>query len=387
MSRITPLPADWTTWDLARKRAARQERDARASALTADLNAMSRDDTAELRTINDDLEAMSQVSAGALRHVTPRAAGPSAPQRHGRGPSPWAGAIDMGALGMRALDPSGALQLGSAVRREPVGLGQQNLSLLDIIPMAPPLVGTDSFQYLRQTTRTNNAAAVARYGIKPESVIDLVKVSDTVQTIATISEPIPRDYLSDVERLATFIEGEFVFMVREEVEQQFLVGNGTAPNLSGILDQSGLQTQAKGADPVPDAVLKAMTKVRVNARREPTHVVMHPNDWEDVALLRTADGSYVFGAPGADTPKRMWNLPVILTTGITQNTALVGDFTGSITGFEAEGVRVDWHDGVPVTIAAVDTDAFRTNTMVLRAETRVGLAVLMPASFCSVTSI
>ena len=41
-----------------------------------------------------------------------------------------------------------------------------------------------------------------------------------------------------------------------------LSGSGTGQNLLGIYNTSGIQTQAKGADTIPDAIRKAITKAR-----------------------------------------------------------------------------------------------------------------------------
>ncbi len=178
-------------------------------------------------------------------------------------------------------------------------------------------------------------------------------------------------------------------MVAEAIETQTLTGDGNAPNLAGILNVSGVQAQAKGGDPVPDAIHKAMTKIRVGASKaEPTHVVLHPNDWEGIALLRTADGEYIWGPPSGTGPMTVHGLPVILTLGLTEGTGLVGAFSEeNLYVVERESVRIEWTGSVPTTVSSVDTSTFHTSQTVFRAEARVGLAVSRPSAFCTVTGI
>lgn len=237
---------------------------------------------------------------------------------------------------------------------------------------------SNAITYMEETTFTNAAVEVAEGDPKPESALDFTLRTDAVRKIATWI-PVTDEMLDDVPMMESYVRERLAFMVRQREELQLLVGNGTAPNISGILDRPTIQTQAKGADPTPDAVYKAMTKVRVIGGAEPTAYVTHPNDWQDIRLLRTADGIYIWGSPADAGPERIWGLTVRQTTAITENTGLVGAFRPFAQVFRRSGITVE---------LTRDYDTYRTsNKVLLIAESRLALAVYRPTAFCTVTGI
>lgn len=238
----------------------------------------------------------------------------------------------------------------------------------------------NTITYMEETTVTNNAAEVDEAGLKPESALAYTERTENVRKIATWI-PATKELLDDVPAMRSIIEGRLMFMVRRREEQQLLTGDGTAPNISGILDRS-IQTQAKGTDPTPDAIYKAMTKIRTGVGSigsEPTAVVFHPNDWQDIRLLRTSNDVYIFGPPSDAGIERIWGLPIRQTTAMTENTALVGAFRPDAQIFRRSGIEV--------TISTEHSDYFVYNKVAILAEERLALAVYRPKAFCSVTGI
>lgn len=255
-----------------------------------------------------------------------------------------------------------------------VDFATRPIEVIDLFPMGETTA--TSIVYMEETTFTNAAVEVAEGAAKPEATLALTERTEPVRKIA-VWLPVTDEQLEDVPQARSYIENRLGFMVRQRLDGQLLVGSGVAPNISGILNRSGIQTQAKGADPTPDAVYKAMTKIRTVAFSEANAAVFHPNDWQEIRLLRTADGLYIWGNPADAGPERIWGLAVAQSTALTENTGLVGDFRQS---------EVVMRKGLTVQVGFINDD-FQKNRQSVRAELRAALAVYRPAAFCTVTGI
>lgn len=253
---------------------------------------------------------------------------------------------------------------------------QRPVQVIDLIP--GNTTNQSSVVYMSETTFTNNAAEASEGGAFGEAALALTEVSSPVRKIAVFL-PVTDEQLEDVAQVQGYINNRLTFMLRQRLDGQIMVGDGTAPNLSGIDDRGGIQTQAKGADPVPDAIYKAMTKVRVTGRANPTAVVMHSNDWQEVRLLRTADGVYIWGSPSETGPAMMWGLPVVLCEAITEGNAYVGDY--------ATHCQLSIRRNVTVLISNSHSDYFVKGKQAIRADLRASLEVFREAAFCKVTGI
>jgi HK97 family phage major capsid protein len=75
----------------------------------------------------------------------------------------------------------------------------------------------------------------------------LTERSETVRSIGS-SIPVTDEQLEDVEGIQSYLDQRLGSAVRQRLDNQILNGDGNAPNLTGILNKAGIQTQAKAAD-------------------------------------------------------------------------------------------------------------------------------------------
>jgi len=250
------------------------------------------------------------------------------------------------------------------------------VQVTDIIPQT--VTGQAAVVYMEETTVTNNAAETDEGGAYPESALALTEQSSTVRKITTFI-PVTDEQLADEPQAEGYLNRRLPFLLRQRLDSQILSGNGTAPNLRGLLNVVGIQTQAKGTDPIPDAVYKAMVKVRVTGRAMPNAVIFNPFDWQIVRLLRTADGLYIWGNPSEAGPERIWGLQVTQGDVLAQGTAIVGDFAN----FSELAVR----QGLEVKVSDSHDDYFVKGKLAIRADMRAALLWYRPAAFCSITGV
>lgn len=261
-----------------------------------------------------------------------------------------------------------------------VDFATRPVQVTDIVP--DTTTGQAAVVYMEETTfgtgGVGDAAERAEGTAYPETTLELTEQSSTVRKVSVFI-PVTDEQLEDEPQARGYLNNRLPFMLRQRLDGQILNGNGTAPNLRGILNVAGIQTQARGTDPIPDAVYKAMVLVRVTGRAMPNAVVFNPFDWQSVRLLRTSDGLYIWGNPSEAGPERIWGLQVTQGDVLAQGSALVGDFAN----FSELAVR----RGIDVQVSNSHADFFINGKQAMRADLRAALVWYRPAAFCQITGI
>jgi len=290
-----------------------------------------------------------------------------------------------GAVELRKPDFKALLTTADGAPQPALIPGQQLLNFqAATIAALIPQGGTDgnTIRYIRETTATNAADTVAEGALKPESALGLAQVDEPVRKIATLL-PVTDEMLEDEAQIRAYIDNRLRLFVEIAEDDQLLNGTGVAPDLTGLLNRTGLAAAvAVGADPDTgaDAVFRQLTAIRVGSFLEPTGIVMNPGDWATFRLARDGNGNYFGGGPftGA-APDNLWGLQVVQTTRMAAGTALVGAFNTAAQIFRRGGIVVDATNS--------HADNFARNITTIRAEERLALAVYRPSAFGTVTGL
>lgn len=302
---------------------------------------------------------------------------------------PFNTGIDLKAL----ITGASATSAGAAVRNDfysPLTdlVGERPNRITDVITKGT--TGSDTVEYVRVTGKTNNAAPFAETtnvtssAIKAESALALEVVSTTVKTIAHWI-PITRRAAADAPQVRTMVDNFLRYGIEEELEDQIISGAGTGENFTGIVNTSNVQTQdatVGGGGHAIDSVLQAISKVRWTGLREPTAIAIHPNDWYSTSFLlkKDSDQRYLIGDPraSADQMNQLWGLRVIVSSALTENQAIVGDFRQAVLWVRS-GIRLYMTDS--------HSDFFVRNVLVILAEMEAAFGVLDPQAFCLVNNV
>lgn len=292
-------------------------------------------------------------------------------------------AKNMAPGGAKALAPSGTtLEPLGLTNTTPFTLGKLPNSLLDVLRVEQH--NSPGYGYLRQVTRTNNAAPVAEGATKPTSVYGVTRIEDKLEVVAHLSEPVQQYWLSDNTSLQTFIQTELIYGLRSAVENQILNGSGVDPQLSGILATSGIQVQAAIMDSVEPTQVNMIETLRSAIKQAEVAgynadlIVLSANDWFWIEGLKDADGRYLldYGLGGDRANRKLLGAQVVTVPGLAAGTGLVLDRT-------VLNVDTD-HDGIQIAWAAVGTD-FETNNIRARVEGRFNVSVTAPMGVVKVT--
>lgn len=284
----------------------------------------------------------------------------------------------IGTSGSHAFAPVGSPTWNSAAAR------RMQFFLRDLIPVVS--TGLQSVPYIRELSALANeggASAVSEASAKPEVTQQFETDDAPIRKIAAWIQVTEEAY-ADAPTLRGYVDTRLAYMLQVREEALLLAGNGTAPNIKGITSFTDVQTQAAINDDLAGTIGLAIGKVEnvdgmadgvaINPTTFWTGVVERHSTWMDGQTQTGAAGS---GLPFGAVPSTLFGLPTVRTRVLGANKALVGCYQIGATIFERMGT----------TVKSTDSHAslFISNTLVVLAEKRTGLAVHRPDFFVDTT--
>ena len=239
---------------------------------------------------------------------------------------------------------------------------------------------SNAIEFTKEASFTNSAAEAAEGAQKAESALTWSLVNMPVSTVAHWIK-ISKQLAADAPALAAYVNTRMRYGVNQKVDTQLVVGDGTAPNISGTYDTGNFT--AHGYSNATIAAISTTFKKLVLIRKviadlyaagyPADAIVLNPADWAtiEIELFTTAAGQTLYSVNDAGQA-RLFGLPVIQAIGMAADTFQVGRFSEAYIIYNREGVVVEMSDS--------DGDNFQKNLVTLRAERRLALATEKPAA-------
>lgn len=235
--------------------------------------------------------------------------------------------------------------------------------LLDILPSRPTI--SDSVEYVKLSV-TGDAAEQEQEG-DTKAELDFDGSLDTAN-IVTIAgwTAVSKQVLADNNALQAAIDRVIRQKVLSRLENRIINGTGGQGKIDGLLNQATVFVPTIG-DNTPDVIGEALTTLDTYGYR-PNLVVVHPLDFfQNVQIVKDADGNYIFGSPSAPQTPNMWNTTIVRTPAMPRGTGMVLD-TSTTTVLDREQMSV--------VLSNSHADFFVRNLVAILGEMRAGLEVI-----------
>lgn len=255
------------------------------------------------------------------------------------------------AAGITDLDDLYLVQ-GSQMLPGVANLPLRQLHVRDLMNIVQTTAG--QIEFVQQTGFTNNSDTVARRDSDPSTASAATQNDITVdrvsRPIADIEAhlPYPRIALSDTPAVAGFVESQLTDGLLNVEDTQILYGSGLSPNMMGIMSESNCGSfdwsDGEVGDNKADALMRAILAAMV-AQYQVDGIVMHPNDWAAIAMLKDENNQYLInGVHLAGQMPTLWGKPVVLSVAMNSGEALVGAFRSAATYYLRQDATIQVFD-------------------------------------------
>lgn len=197
-------------------------------------------------------------------------------------------------------------------------------------------VGFTNKMYVQWAEMANNdpgtAGMTAEGAAKTQEDFDVNEKSAKVEKVTAYTK-VSLEMLDDVDFIKAEIENNLMELIALKADSQILLGNGSTPNLNGIVTTATAYSAGSFADQILsanhfDALLSAVTQVAVG-NFNVTDIVLNPVDYALMLSAKSSTAEYVNSQLFVlqNGKATFMGIPIVTNNGVTAGSFLVGDFS------------------------------------------------------------
>lgn len=258
----------------------------------------------------------------------------------------------------------------------------RKVHMRDILP-GGTLGAGNSFTFMRENGKgEGDPAPVVEGATKAQFDLDLIESTVQIETIAGWLR-ISRKMLNNVPGMISYLQQRLPEKFLNVLDAQILYGNGTTPNLKGILTAGNfVNSGATAAAPLIEKIIEDVSLLEDTYERDANGVLLRPKDYYSFFLNKAA-GSGEYDLPQGVTfvngQLYVLGIPVWASTAINSPDYIVGDFDMGAQLLTQEGMRIEF--------AEQDGNNFTQNKVTVRIEGNYALPVYGPDYFIKGSSV
>lgn len=241
----------------------------------------------------------------------------------------------------------------------------------------------NTYTFMRENGNGEGAIApVAEGASKSQFDLDLVEATVNVETIAGWLR-VTRKAMNNIPGFVSFLQARLPEKFQRALDAQILYGNGTTPNLKGILTAGNfVASTAVASQKLIEKLIDDVATLEDTYERDATGILLRPTDYYGF-FKNKASGSGEYDLPEGVTFVNgqlfLFGIPVYASTAITAPDYVVGDFDMGAQLLTQEGMRIEFfeQDGTNV----------RENKVTVRIEGNYALPVYGPDYFIRGSSV
>ena len=248
----------------------------------------------------------------------------------------------------------------------------RKLHIRSLLPTG--VMSTSAVHYLQETGSEGSVNSWAdNSGSKPQIDFDLTEEVAPSEFIAGYLR-ITRKALDDISAMRSYLQSRLLESYLDAEDNQLLNGNGTSPNLGGLITNAEAYTGFRTIQ--VEKIIDSVAQIESN-NHSANGILLSPEQYYALLLTRSTTNEYTL--PGLGTVTQLngqmfiSGIPVFKSTAMTDSKYLVGDW--------AKGAQLFVRENPIVRFFEEDGTNVRENKITVRVEGRVALPIYYTDAF------